>query len=210
MGWTGKILRVNLGAGSCTSEATNMQWANDYMGQRGLATKYLVEETDPRVDPLSADNKMIFATGPLTGTIAPTSGRWSVVCKGPLTGAIACSNSGGFFGAELKNAGWDMIIFEGKSSGPVYLDINNDEAELKDASDLWGKSVWDTETALRERRGDPDVRVASIGLAGENGVLCRRGQRHGPGRRAFRGRGGDGLEELKGRGRARYRRRYRR
>ncbi|MDP6411808.1 MAG: aldehyde ferredoxin oxidoreductase family protein [Arenicellales bacterium] len=171
MGWTGKILRVNLSAGSCTSEATNMQWANDYMGQRGLATKYLVEETDPRVDPLSADNKMIFATGPLTGTIAPTSGRWSVVCKGPLTGAIACSNSGGFFGAELKNAGWDMIIFEGKSSGPVYLDINNDEAELKDASDLWGKSVWDTETALRERRGDPDVRVASIGLAGENGVL---------------------------------------
>ena len=171
MGWTGKILRVNLGAGSCTSEATNMQWANDYMGQRGLATKYLVEETDPTVDPLSADNKMIFATGPLTGTIAPTSGRWSVVCKGPLTGAIACSNSGGFFGAELKNAGWDMIIFEGKSSGPVYLDINNDEAELKDASDLWGKSVWDTETALRERRGDPDVRVASIGLAGENGVL---------------------------------------
>ncbi|MDP6948548.1 MAG: aldehyde ferredoxin oxidoreductase N-terminal domain-containing protein, partial [Arenicellales bacterium] len=75
MGWTGKILRVNLSAGSCTSEATNMQWANDYMGQRGLATKYLVEETDPRVDPLSADNKMIFATGPLTGTIAPTSGR---------------------------------------------------------------------------------------------------------------------------------------
>jgi aldehyde:ferredoxin oxidoreductase len=148
-----------------------MEWAHDYMGQRGLATKYLVEETDPMVDPLSPDNKMIFATGPLTGTIAPTSGRWSVVCKGPLTGAIACSNSGGFFGAELKNAGWDMVIFEGKSASPVYLDITNDQAELKDASDLWGKSVWETETALRERRGDPDVRVASIGLAGENGAL---------------------------------------
>jgi aldehyde:ferredoxin oxidoreductase len=148
-----------------------MQWANDYMGQRGLATKYLVEETDPTVDPFSPDNKMIFATGPLTGTIAPTSGRWSVVCKGPLTGAIACSNSGGFFGAELKNAGWDMVIFEGKSASPVYLDMTNDQAELKDASDLWGKSVWETETALRERRGDPDVRVASIGLAGESGVL---------------------------------------
>ena len=171
MSWTGKILRVDLAGGACTTEATNMEWAHDYMGQRGLATKYLVEETDPMVDPLSPDNKMIFATGPLTGTIAPTSGRWSVVCKGPLTGAIACSNSGGFFGAELKNAGWDMVIFEGKSASPVYLDITNDQAELKDASDLWGKSVWETETALRERRGDPDVRVASIGLAGENGVL---------------------------------------
>ncbi|MHC8598138.1 aldehyde ferredoxin oxidoreductase family protein [Arenicellales bacterium IMCC55707] len=171
MSWTGKILRVDLSAGTCTSEPLNMQWANDYMGQRGLATKYLVEETDPTVDPFSPDNKMIFATGPLTGTIAPTSGRWSVVCKGPLTGAIACSNSGGFFGAELKNAGWDMVIFEGKAASPVYLDMTNDQAELKDASDLWGKSVWETETALRERRGDPDVRVASIGLAGESGVL---------------------------------------
>ena len=171
MSWTGNVLRVDLSAGTCTTEATNMEWAHDYMGQRGLATKYLVEETDPKVDPLSPDNKMIFATGPLTGTIAPTSGRWSVVCKGPLTGAIACSNSGGFFGAELKNAGWDMVIFEGKSDSPVYLDITNDQAELKDASDLWGKSVWETETALRDRRGDPDVRVASIGLAGENGAL---------------------------------------
>ena len=142
MSWTGNVLRVDLSAGTCTTEPTNMEWAHDYMGQRGLATKYLVEETDPKVDPLSPDNKMIFATGPLTSTIAPTSGRWSVVCKGPLTGAIACSNSGGFFGAELKNAGWDMVIFEGKSDSPVYLDITNDQAELKDASDLWGKSVW--------------------------------------------------------------------
>ncbi|MBD84804.1 MAG: aldehyde ferredoxin oxidoreductase, partial [Acidiferrobacteraceae bacterium] len=102
MSWTGNVLRVDLSAGTCTTEPTNMEWAHDYMGQRGLATKYLVEETDPKVDPLSPDNKMIFATGPLTSTIAPTSGRWSVVCKGPLTGAIACSNSGGFFGAELK------------------------------------------------------------------------------------------------------------
>ena len=171
MSWSEKILRVDLGAGTCASEPLNMEWAQDYMGQRGLATKYLVEETDPNVDPFSPDNKMIIATGPLTGTIAPTSGRWSVVCKSPLTGAIACSNSGGFFGGELKNAGWDMIIFEGKSDTPVYLDITNDQAELKDASDLWGKSVWETETALRERRGDNDVRVASIGLAGEKGVL---------------------------------------
>ena len=171
MSWTKKILRVNLTTGSCESEPLNMEWARQYLGQRGLATKYLVEETDPRVDPLSADNKMIFATGPLTGTIAPTSGRWSVITKGPLTGAIACSNSGGFFGAELKNAGWDMIIFEGRAEAPVYLDINNDQVSLKDASQLWGTSVWETEDKLREIRGDDDIRVASIGSAGERGVL---------------------------------------
>ena len=92
-----------------------MQWANDYLGQRGLATRYLVDEVDPTVDPLGPDNKFIMTTGPLTGTMASTGGRYSCVTKSPLTGAIACSNSGGHFGAELKFAGWDMIIFEGKS-----------------------------------------------------------------------------------------------
>ena len=171
MSWTKKILRVNLTDGTCETEPLNMEWATKYLGQRGLATKYYVEECDPKVDPLSPDNKLIIATGPLTGTAAPTSGRWSVITKGPLTGAIACSNSGGFFGAELKNAGWDMIIFEGKASNPVYLDINNENAELKDASSLWGKSVWDTEDMLREIRGDNDIRCASIGQAGEAQAL---------------------------------------
>jgi len=171
MAWTKKVLRVNLSSGSCESEPLNMEWANKYLGSRGLATKYYTEECDPKVDPLSADNKLIFATGPLTGTAAPTSGRWTVITKGALTGAIACSNSGGFFGAELKNAGWDMIIFEGKSAGPVYLDIKNGEASLKDASDMWGKSVWDTEDMLRAKSGDNDTRCASIGQAGENGNL---------------------------------------
>ncbi|MBT3237329.1 MAG: aldehyde ferredoxin oxidoreductase family protein [Rhodospirillaceae bacterium] len=171
MALTNKVLRVNLSNGTCESEATNAEWAKKYLGQRGLATKYMVEEVDPKVDALSADNKLIFATGPLTGTAAPTSGRWSVITKSPLTGAIACSNSGGFFGAEMKNAGWDMIIFEGKSDGPVYLDITNDQAELKDASNMWGKTVWETEDMLREIRGDNDIRCASIGPAGESGVL---------------------------------------
>jgi len=171
MSWTKKILRVNLTNGTCETEPLNMDWAKLYLGQRGLATKYYVEECDPKVDPLSPQNKLIIATGPLTGTAAPTSGRWSVITKGPLTGAIACSNSGGFFGAELKNAGWDMIIFEGKSSSPVYLDINNEQADLKDASALWGKSVWETEDMLREIRGDDDIRCASIGQAGEAQAL---------------------------------------
>ncbi|MHA1598671.1 MAG: aldehyde ferredoxin oxidoreductase N-terminal domain-containing protein, partial [Alphaproteobacteria bacterium] len=99
MAWTNKILRVNLNAGTCESEALNTDWAKKYLGQRGLATKYFVEEVDPKVDAMSGDNKLIFATGPLTGTAAPTSGRWSVITKSPLTGTIACSNSGGFFGA---------------------------------------------------------------------------------------------------------------
>ena len=115
MAWTRNVLRVNLTDGSITHEPLNMQWANDYLGQRGLATKYLSEEIDPKCDALSPENKMIMTTGPLTGTMASTAGRYSVVTKSPLTGAIACSNSGGYIGNEMKNAGWDMVIFEGKS-----------------------------------------------------------------------------------------------
>ncbi|MEY4753832.1 MAG: hypothetical protein RJA44_1507 [Pseudomonadota bacterium] len=171
MSWAGKILRVNLSAGTVVSEPLRMDWARQYLGSRGLATKYLVEEIDAKVDPLSIDNKIIWATGPLTGTMASTGGRYTVVTKGPLTGAIACSNSGGYWGAELKMAGWDMVIFEGKSAKPVYLYINDDVAELRDASGLWGQSVWQTEEALKKNHQDPLLRVSTIGLAGENQVL---------------------------------------
>ncbi|MCB1960858.1 MAG: aldehyde ferredoxin oxidoreductase family protein [Rhodocyclaceae bacterium] len=171
MGWARKLLRVNLSDGTCTSEALNMQWADDYLGSRGLATKYLVDEIDPMIDPLSPDNKLIMATGPLTGTMASTGGRYTVVTKGPLTGAIACSNSGGFFGAEMKFAGWDMIIFEGKSPKPVYLFVENDRAELRDAAHLWGKTCWETEETIKRQHQDPQIRISSIGRAGENQVL---------------------------------------
>jgi aldehyde:ferredoxin oxidoreductase len=171
MGWTRKILRVNLTEGTCKAEDLNMTWAKDYLGSRGLATKYLVEEMDPKVDPLSPENKLIMATGPLTGTMASTGGRYTVVTKGPLTGAIACSNSGGYFGAEMKFAGWDMIIFEGRSEKPVYLMLENDRAELKDASHLWGTSTWHTEEQIKKDNQDPQIRVSSIGKAGENQVL---------------------------------------
>ena len=170
MAWAKKLLRVNLTEGTCKTEPLNMEWANKYLGQRGLATKYFVEEVDPKVDPLSAANKLIMATGPLTGTSASTAGRYSVITKGALTGAIACSNSGGFFGNEMKNAGLDMIIFEGASKKPVYLFIDNDDAKLLDASALWGTSVWDTEDHIKTIHGDPQIRVASIGISGEKGV----------------------------------------
>ena len=171
MSWAGKILRVNLTNGTVASEPLRMDWARQYLGSRGLGTKYLVEEMDATVDPLSPDNKMIWCTGPLTGTMASTGGRYTVITKGPLTGAIACSNSGGYWGSELKAAGWDMVIVEGASAKPVYLYINDDVAELRDASHLWGKSVWETEESLKKSHQDPLLRISTIGLAGENKVL---------------------------------------
>ncbi|HSF47357.1 MAG TPA: aldehyde ferredoxin oxidoreductase N-terminal domain-containing protein, partial [Burkholderiales bacterium] len=171
MAWHGKILRVNLTQGTSQSEPLNMKWADEYLGQRGLATKYLVEEIDPKVDPLSPDNKMIWASGPLTGTMASTGGRYSVITKGALTNAIACSNSGGYWGAEMRFAGWDMIILEGKAPQPVYLYVQNDVVEILPADYLWGKTVWETEELIKKKHQDPLIRVSSIGRAGENKVL---------------------------------------
>ncbi|MCZ6579670.1 MAG: aldehyde ferredoxin oxidoreductase family protein [Gammaproteobacteria bacterium] len=171
MSWTRKILRVNLSKGTCTPEALNMDWAKAYLGQRGLASKYLVEEIDPTCDALGPDNKLIMATGPLTGTMASTAGRYSVVCKSPLTGAIAASNSGGFLGAEMKFAGWDMIIFEGKSEKPVYLLMQDDKVELCSADAIWGKSAWETDDILHATHQDPQMRIACIGRTAEAGCL---------------------------------------
>jgi aldehyde:ferredoxin oxidoreductase len=171
MSYTKKVLRVNLTAGTCVAEPLNLEWAGQYLGQRGLATKYFCAEVDPKVDPLAPENKLIFATGPLTGTSAATGGRYSVITKGPLTGAIACSNSGGLFGAELKFAGWDMVIFEGRAPKPVYLLLEDDQATLLDAAHLWGKTVWETEEIIKTSHQDPLMRVSSIGRAGEAGVL---------------------------------------
>ena len=171
MSWAKKLLRVNLTDGSTSEEPLNMEWAADYIGQRGLGTRYLVAETDPKCDPLGPDNKLIFATGPLTGTPVSTGGRYSVITKSPLTGAVACSNSGGFIGAELKSAGWDMIIFEGKSPTPVMLHLVNDKAELVAADDLWGQSVWAADKLIRDKYQDPQMRIAAVGRAAESGCL---------------------------------------
>lgn len=140
----------------------------DYLGGRGLASKILYDEIDPKVEPLSPENKLIYATGLLTGTAASTGGRYMVVTKGPLTGTIASSNSGGFFGAELRFSGNDIIIFEGKAERPLYLSIIGDKVELKDASKLWGKTVYETTDLLIEEAGDKNARVSCIGPAGEN------------------------------------------
>jgi aldehyde:ferredoxin oxidoreductase len=171
MGWQNKILRVDLGKGTARAEPLNMEWAHQYLGERGLATKYLWESMDPKTDPMAPENMLIFATGPLTGTMASTSGRYAVVTKGPLTGAIACSNSGGKFGAELKYAGYDLLIVEGRSPRPVYLHIVDDSVELLPADEIWGTTVWNTEEWVKARHQNPLLKVASIGVAGERGVL---------------------------------------
>ncbi len=170
-GWTGTVLRVDLTRHEITKEPLNLEWARSYVGGRGVAARYLSEELDPQVDALSPDNKLIFATGPLTGTNASCGARYMVVTKGPLTGAMTTSNSGGKWGPELKFAGYDMIILEGASDKPVYLWIMDDVVELRPAEHLWGKGVFETEDLLRSESGVPDCSIACIGQAGENRVL---------------------------------------
>lgn len=182
-GYQGVILRVNLTEGTIKKEELNLEEGVRFIGGRGLGTKILMDEVDPKVDPLSIENKVIFATGPLTGTATPTGGRYMVVTKSPLTGTVASSNSGGFFGAELKLAGYDAVIIEGKSEKPVYLNIVNEMVKLEDASDIWGKLLDETTTILENIHGEK-VRVAAIGPAGENlskisGVINERGRAAG-------------------------------
>lgn len=169
-GYTGKLIRVNLTDKVIKVEKLNMDYAKDFIGGRGLGTKYLYEEIDPEINALSPENKLIFMTGPVTGTYATCAGRFNVVAKAPLTGTIGAANSGGYFGPELKFAGYDGIIFEGKSNKPVYLHINDDLIELKDADHLWGKNVFET-TDMLLNENEEDAKVACIGPAGEKLVL---------------------------------------
>lgn len=165
-GWIGKILRVNLTKGEWGVEELDRNIAEKFIGGRGLGSKILYDEIEPKVDPLSPDNKLILATGPLTGTSASAAGRYMAITKSPLTGTIACSNSGGHFGAELKFAGFDLIVIEGKSKEPVYLYIEDGKVEIRDAKHLWGKTTHEaTDQILSET--DMDARVACIGPAGE-------------------------------------------
>ena len=167
-GWTGKLLRVDLTAGATTVEDIPAEWMQEYIGGRGLADRYLYEEMDPTVDPLAPENVLIFATGPLTGTCAPCGSRYMVVTKGALTNCITTSNSGGFWGPELKFAGYDLLLIVGKAEEPKYLFIYDDVVEIRDASHYWGKTVGETEDGLREELGIPQLRTSCIGPAGEN------------------------------------------
>ena len=178
-GWMGKILRVNLTEEKVAVEDLDEGLARKFIGGRGLATKMIYDEVDPGVDPISPENKLIFATGPLTGAGPITSCRYMVVTKGYLTGAIACSNSGGNFGPELKFAGYDLIVFEGKAKEPVYLLIEDDRVEIRSARFLWGKGISETVASIREelkKLGKTDwevkeFRMAAIGQAAVGQVV---------------------------------------
>jgi aldehyde:ferredoxin oxidoreductase len=166
-GNTGKILRVNLSEATFSEDTPGEEVYKKYIGGAGLAAKYLLDEVPKGADPFGAENRLIFINGALGGTIAPSAGRYEVVAKSPLTGGIGRANSGGFWAPEIKRAGYDGVIFEGVSPNPVYLLIDDGKVEIKDASDLWGKGVWDTTAALKKAHGE-DFRVAAIGQGGEN------------------------------------------
>ncbi len=166
-GYMGRILRVNLTKGEVSPEALREEDCRMFLGGSGLATKYLFDEVPKGTDPLGPANKLIFMTGPLTGTESPSAGRYCVVTKSPLTGLWGEANSGGSWGVYLKNSGFDGIIFEGISHRPVYLVIDDGKAELKDARHLWGKGVGETTRLTRGELGE-DFNVACVGIAGEN------------------------------------------
>jgi aldehyde:ferredoxin oxidoreductase len=167
-GYWNKILHVDLTAGTTRIEEPGDDFFRLYGGGRGLIGHYLLKYVPKNADPLGPDNVLIFAPGVLTGAPVPGAGRHSVGAKSPLSNGFGESEAGGFWGAELKRAGWDAIVVHGAASKPVYLWINDDAVEIRDAAHLWGKITGDVEDILKEEIGDPRVRVAQIGPAGEN------------------------------------------
>jgi aldehyde:ferredoxin oxidoreductase len=166
-GYMGKILRVNLSDSTISTEEIDLQMAQAYIGGAGFISKILYDEVPAKTDPLGPDNRLVFMTGPLTGTRYPTSGRYVVGSKSPLTGIMTTSTSSGFFGNELKRTGHDGIVIEGASEKPVYLEIIDDQVSLKDASDLWGKDSYETQEILKGRI-HKRARIACIGQSGEH------------------------------------------
>lgn len=169
-GYTGRMLDVDLSSGDIGEIPTNEKDARKFIGAKGLGAKMLYDMVEAGTDPFSPENVLMFINGPLTGTLMPTSGRFAVVTKSPLTELFLDSQVGGYFGPEMKFAGYDAVIIRGKSKKPVYLSIFNGEIEIRDASRLWGKTTFETTDAIREELGDMKTRVAEIGPAGEKMV----------------------------------------
>jgi aldehyde:ferredoxin oxidoreductase len=175
-GWTGKILRIDLTRGTCATEPLPDS-LREYIGGRGMGARIIFDEIDARIDALSPENKLIFATGPLTGSGAPAASRFIVSAKSPLSNCVSSPCCGGYFGPNLKYSGYDLLIFEGKSPEPVYLTIQNNRVEILPAGHLWGKESAETEKEIRREmrtRYSLDnwalnsMGIANIGPAGEN------------------------------------------
>jgi len=166
-GYVGKILRVNLSKEKVKVEDLKLDDVNLFIGGSGLAAKIIYTEVDPKVSPFDKRNKVVCMTGPLTGTIVPGGNKTTIAAKSPLTNAWGEAHLGGFWGPELKFAGYDGVVIEGKASSPVYVLIRDDEVELRDASKLWGLTTSNTEKLIREENKDNKIRVLTIGPAGE-------------------------------------------
>lgn len=171
-GYMGKLMAVDLTSGELKDEPLDLALAHDFVGGAGYAARYLYDELGPDTDPLGPENTLMFMTGPLVGTRAPSCGRHEVCALSPLTGIWGESNSGGFWGAELKFSGYDGIVIRGRSEKPVWLSIvEGQPPTLHEAGMLWGLDCYETQQRLRDELGDQKTRVASIGPAGENLVL---------------------------------------
>ena len=166
-GYAGKILRVNLTKGKVVTEQLGKNLASLYIGGKGFGSKILVEETKPKTDPYNPENLLIFSTGPVNGTLLSGASKFCAVFKSPLTGIWGESQCGGYFAPQLKYAGYDLIMIKGKSQRPVYLTIEDEEIRINDATHLWGKDTFETESVIKKDHGD-GFQVLSIGPAGEN------------------------------------------
>ena len=167
-GYNGKRIIVNLTNGKIEEENPDENWYRTYLGGMGSVAYHLLDKVKPEADPLSPDNILVMATGVITGGPFSGSGRNAVGAKSPLTGAFGESDAGGFWGAELKHAGYDEIVFKGASETPVFLWVHNGEVELLDASRLWGLQVGECQDQIRKQLDDKQVKTALIGTSGEN------------------------------------------
>lgn len=169
-GYTGKYLRIDLSQRKVRVEKLDEEIARKYWGGRGWGGYLLLKELESKIDPFSPENKIFFLTGPLQGTLAPFSPKFVVVTKSPLTGTFTRAVSGGQWAPELKFAGYDCAIVEGRSPKPVYVFIDDEKVEIRDGTSLWGMTTGETENAIKEELGDKTVKVISIGQAGEKRV----------------------------------------
>ncbi|MEM3653863.1 MAG: aldehyde ferredoxin oxidoreductase family protein, partial [Candidatus Bathyarchaeia archaeon] len=167
-GWAGTILRVNLTEEKVWKTPLEKDLALNYLGGRGLNVKILYDELKLRIDPLGPENILVFGIGPVNGTLAPGSNRYTVSALSPLGNMLGDGNSGGFFGAMLKFAGYDAIVIYGAARKPVYLWIDDESVEIKSADHIWGKTTWETDTIIKKEIGDEDIGMVYIGQAGEN------------------------------------------
>lgn len=167
-GYWGKILRVDLGAKKVTEDRVDKSFFKKYLGGVGIAARIIYDEVGGNVDPLSSDNVIVFGVGPFQGFSIPGSGRWIVASKSPLTGIWADSCGGGTWANDFKHAGFDAIAIKGRADSPVYLWIHDGEAEIRDASGIWGKTTSETDKEIKKDLGEPKVKIACIGPAGEN------------------------------------------